>query len=388
MKRCRTTLAVSLAMVSGSATAQQMYTVTDLGTLGGTASGAWSLNERGAVVGQAALADSESLRATVWDGVLTDLGADVFPQSVAFAINDADVIVGTVFALGETSGQAAQWDSGVLTVLGDFMPRGINNAGTVVGVRTLNLGGFFVERAVRYEGGLLTELGGLSGGFSAAHAVSAAGRIVGTASGVDGAARATLWDGGSGRDLGTLGGAWGQALAVNDANWIVGVSATAGGIPRACLYVVDGAGTVLERRDLGALGASGSHAYGVNNNGQVVGTSDWRAFVWQNDQMMDLNERIGDPTWELTHATDINDAGQIVGRGRHGGQWRAFLLTPDDCPGDVDANGRVDLSDLAVVLGNFGLAPATRGDGDLDGDGDVDLNDLSAVLAVFGQACG
>jgi probable HAF family extracellular repeat protein len=32
--------------------------------------------------------------------------------------------------------------------------------------------------------------------------------------------------------------------------------------------------------------------------------------------------------WELLEATDINDAGQIVGYGRFQGRIRAFLLTP------------------------------------------------------------
>ena len=32
--------------------------------------------------------------------------------------------------------------------------------------------------------------------------------------------------------------------------------------------------------------------------------------------------------WELIEATDINDAGQIVGYGRFQGRIRAFLLTP------------------------------------------------------------
>lgn len=47
--------------------------------------------------------------------------------------------------------------------------------------------------------------------------------------------------------------------------------------------------------------------------------------------MVDLNSLI-DPLsgtgWSLLEATDINDAGQIVGTGLYGGLTRAFLLTP------------------------------------------------------------
>jgi hypothetical protein len=63
---------------------------------------------------------------------------------------------------------------------------------------------------------------------------------------------------------------------------------------------------------------------------------------------------------------------------RHGSQ----------CPGDLDGDGDVDLSDLAQLLAHYGMTEgATYEDGDLDGDGDVDLSDLAALLAVYGTSC-
>lgn len=58
------------------------------------------------------------------------------------------------------------------------------------------------------------------------------------------------------------------------------------------------------------------------------------------------------------------------------------------CPGDVDGNGQIGLSDLSTLLSNFGT-PSGAGpeQGDLDDDGDVDLQDLAGLLAVFGSAC-
>jgi hypothetical protein len=58
------------------------------------------------------------------------------------------------------------------------------------------------------------------------------------------------------------------------------------------------------------------------------------------------------------------------------------------CPGDLDGDNDVDLSDLAQLLGNYGMTSgATYEDGDLDGDGDVDLADLAALLGVYGTTC-
>lgn len=58
------------------------------------------------------------------------------------------------------------------------------------------------------------------------------------------------------------------------------------------------------------------------------------------------------------------------------------------CPGDVNADGRIELTDLSILLANFGIgAGATSGTGDSDGDGDIDLTDLSVLLANFGSVC-
>jgi len=60
----------------------------------------------------------------------------------------------------------------------------------------------------------------------------------------------------------------------------------------------------------------------------------------------------------------------------------------NDCPGDLDGDNDVDLSDLAQLLGNYGTTSgAAYEQGDLDGDGDVDLADLAALLGVYGVPC-
>ncbi len=67
--------------------------------------------------------------------------------------------------------------------------------------------------------------------------------------------------------------------------------------------------------------------------------------------------------------------------------WVGCATPPPSCPGDIDSDGDTDLSDLGVVLANFGLTGQDPDDGDTDGDGDVDLSDLGVVLANFGVPC-
>ncbi|MGW6130632.1 hypothetical protein ACWFNE_11475 [Cellulomonas sp. NPDC055163] len=62
--------------------------------------------------------------------------------------------------------------------------------------------------------------------------------------------------------------------------------------------------------DLGSLGTGPTVPHAVNAKGQVVGISDFRAFVWSDGLMTDLEARTGRP---FLTPTDINDRGQIAG---------------------------------------------------------------------------
>lgn len=56
------------------------------------------------------------------------------------------------------------------------------------------------------------------------------------------------------------------------------------------------------------------------------------------------------------------------------------------CRGDFNADGTIDLSDLGVLLSDYGC---TGGNcpGDTDGDGNTDLSDLGVVLSAYGTSC-
>ena len=59
----------------------------------------------------------------------------------------------------------------------------------------------------------------------------------------------------------------------------------------------------------------------------------------------------------------------------------------DNCVGDIDGDGQVDLADLAILLANYNASDAAFEQGDINLDGVVDLNDLSVLLAHYGNVC-
>lgn len=69
-------------------------------------------------------------------------------------------------------------------------------------------------------------------------------------------------------------------------------------------------------------------------------------------------------------------------------QWPLTLITPAGaaCPEDLNGDGQRDLTDLSILLQNFGGAGGPA-DGDINGDGNVDLTDLSLLLQAFGSPC-
>jgi hypothetical protein len=66
----------------------------------------------------------------------------------------------------------------------------------------------------------------------------------------------------------------------------------------------------------------------------------------------------------------------------------ARLVCENPCPGDLDGDNQVGISDLAQLLGHYGTTSgASYADGDLDGDGDIDVSDLAELLSVYGTTC-
>lgn len=313
--------------INASAMAAAMYDVTDLGNLGQPFSFAYGINDTGEVVGYSG---DYSVSAFLWNRStgMTDLGTlPGTSESVAYDINNAGQVVGW------TNGGAFLWNRGTgMTRISTLSSaNAINNAGQVVGSSG--------NRALLWSPSTgTTDLGTLpSQDSSSASDINNLGQVVG-----DSGDRAFLWNENTGmRDLGTLPGKnSSSASAINNLGQVVGGSGNSNEFPSSRAFLWD---ETTGMQDLGTLPSqvpedpdyTESYASDINDAGQVVGSSlsafSPTAFLWSNSTgMVDLNTLIDpDSGWRLDTATAINNQGQIVGYSRFSSfDYRAFLLTP------------------------------------------------------------
>lgn len=342
--------AVLLLLAVGSAFGAVQYAITDLGTLGGTRSYAYDINNSGQVVGGSYLSGG-GYHAFLYSGSgpMQDLGTlrqtSYGENSCAYGINDNGQVVGsssTAFG-GDYhhaflySGSGSMQDLGTLELLGYSSAYGINDSGQVVG-EAGTTGGLY-NHAFLYSGsGPMQDLGTLGGTYSRANDINDSGQVVGVArTRSNGPLCAFLYSGsGPMQDLGTLGGSYGSSVAraINNNGQVVGYSNDSSDSSHAFIWR-DSSGM----QDLGTLPAGSnpyyaSRANSINNNAQVVGESysvgGSHAFLYSGSgPMQDLNNLVVPSSgWTLKGANAINDKGQIVGSGTNpAGQTRAFLLS-------------------------------------------------------------
>ena len=261
--------------------------MTDLGTLGGTNTVVWDLNNRGQVVGSSQT-PSRQAHPFLWqDGVMTDLGSLGPHGADALDINDRGQVVGE-FGTASAHSHAFIWQDGVMTDLGTLggdyaRAEAINERGQVVGQSWTSSG---ETHGFLWEDGKMTDLGSI-GAQGRLISINEHGQVIGNRSATSADQQAFMWQGGVMTDLGTLGGAISMARSADNAGRVVGASDTASGERHAFIWR-DGVMT-----DLGALGGGPfSGAWDVNNRGQVVGESSavsgYHAFIWQHGEMTDL----------------------------------------------------------------------------------------------------
>ena len=306
-----------------------VYTLKDLGNLGGTDITVTGVNSTGQVTGFG-LTSQGDYHAFLWSsGVMTDLGVySTNSESQAGGINNSGVIAGT--QTGSAGTQAGTWTGGVYTPVGNAgtSATGINDAGQVVGMYTTANG---QGHAYRTSGASIQDLGTLAGGiWSAAYGINNSGAVTGYGMTSSGNFRGFVTDAaGKMTALSTLGGSNSYGMAINNTGQVAGSASVTSGYVHAAEW---NNGSVI---DLGTLGGGNSFAYGINSSAMIVGYSylsnsqDSHAFVYRNGILYDLNALIPSaPGWTLLNAYSINDSGQIAGTGLFNGQQEAFLLTP------------------------------------------------------------
>lgn len=319
-----------LIAASYSASAAPIFTIKDLGTLGGAAMTASSINSSGQVAGSGQN-PSQSARSIEYSaGLLRDITPYFAMDSTASAINDSGLIAGTSYLA--TGAAATLWDAAgnaaVLPGLGgsDSYATAINSNGMVAGMATTASG---AGHPFVYSEGITSDLG-LPGDavWGAAYGVNSSGQVAGYTMNAYGRSSGFVWSYTGYTAIGTLGGAGSYAMAINDQGDVAGHAATGSGYLHAVLYSNGGL------TDIGTLGGSSSFAYGINNLDAVVGYSMMaaggnHAFLYQNGVLFDLNALLASAAgWELTAAYGITDAGQIVGSGILDGAEHAFELDP------------------------------------------------------------
>jgi probable HAF family extracellular repeat protein len=321
------------------------YSVTDLGTLGGSDSVAYAINNAGQIVGGSATSSGSTTHAFLYSGGrMIDLGGlgGAYPDSYAFAINEQGQVVGYAYNSAASSDapiHAFLYNGSTMTDLSSVLggtwsqAEGINDSGQVVGYYSTGAASARVFEAFLYNGTKKRDLGDLGGESAIAMAINNSGQVVGYSSLADNSTHAFSSDGTHMSDLGTLGGSSSVAYSINDKGDIVGVSSGSNNASHAFLY------TESTMKDLGLLaGSSSTIAYAINNSGFIVGSATLsgssggsRAFLSTGSTMVDLNSLLNasGQGWQLLEARSINDSGQIVGIGVNpAGQTHAFLLNP------------------------------------------------------------
>jgi probable HAF family extracellular repeat protein len=379
MKRMLTTIAAGSLLATLALAQPPRYKLTDLGPVGLPPGEPYFIANTGLVAGAAPMPDG-TMHAVLWyGGHKLDIGANRLggPNSQAFSVNDRGQVVGEAQtsvpnsedfcgfnAMGLPSSATAcrpfVWQNGMIAELPNTLGGAnavanlINNRGAVAGLAETNqhepgcpVGQF---SPVIWQNGKLQSLptyagdpdGGVFGINDKGQSVGASGSCAPFNPNSQlylFESHALLWDSdGSVHDLGNFGGtgafAGNHGCAINNQGQVVGHSDVTGDTTTyGFLWTAKTGMQPLYplSRDFASLANS------INDSGEVVGASFdanfvFRAVLWQNGKPTDLNSLLpaGSPLY-LQLAASVNSSGEIIGFGQTSkGEIHGFLATPNN----------------------------------------------------------
>jgi probable HAF family extracellular repeat protein len=361
LKKGLSWLACACVSVGGVSAANAVdYTMVDLGTLGGSASRGLDINNSGMVVGRSEIPGDASRHGFTHNGGINDVGVPIGASGSSLeAVNNFGMGAG----YGTFPGGARNpmvYVGGVWTDLGTLggnrgSASDISDSGWMTGQSENNLGRSHAFRSI--GAGLEDLLPIAPNGESAGQGINNAGDVVGVTSvqTEENLMRCCIWFNGTNTavDLGTLGGDWSGGHDVNNQGTIVGYAMVPGNARHAALW----GGEDLVIIDLGHLGGADALANGINENGTIVGSSavvdggEFHAFAMPcGNAMMDIHPGAG---WISSEAHDVNDNGVIAGLAvdnlgnSHAviwvPQWDVSIASSNPPNGAIDARQPTDL---------------------------------------------
>lgn len=312
---------VVVSMTYSAMVKADTYSVLDLGPLGGT-TGVYAagINAIGEITG------TGSGKGFIWSpsGDVNYFSyGPLLPDTFPSAINNQQQVVGYMRNLAQPAHGFIRTSTGAMIDLGQGnIAQSINDAGWVVG-------GPFLWT----EAGGMQNFAATSGVLSYdAYSVNNAGQIVGQANfSLSIGNRAFVWSSASGMQAleSFAGGGASAANGINSAGQVVGYCYLSGGKTHGFKWTSKNG-----MQDLGTLGGANSNAIAINSRGDVLGQADTatgqkKNVLWRGTAITDLDDALSSNGWTGATVTGMNDSGQIVGYGWHGGAYsRAFVMTP------------------------------------------------------------
>jgi probable HAF family extracellular repeat protein len=298
----------------------------------------FSINDRGQVTGC-----TNNYECFVWSG---EQGIYYPPQFSGSRIYPSYINNSNVIA-GNGSNGVVLKNNELINIGSVTWPSAINNNDQVTG--TTRNGGFPYDAFIWDSSFGLVRIQGFGGGNSKGFDISDSGIVVGRSETHDPSIgiyhHAFLWQDLNHNNLSDIGetidldilkdGIWSEAYSINNSGKVVGVSHVGGDIFNTEAFMWSESEGMISLGDLNlqwGTGNSGGMGMAINDFDQVIFSNDGMdiSFYWDPvNGMIDIYNLLPqDSGWSRLSLMDINNNGQIIGRGLFGDLPQCFIMEP------------------------------------------------------------